>query len=97
VVGTPYQVALRLYHIAADHWPVIDAAYPSVDLIRLRAYRFLNFIYAWCLDHVEPDKREEWIYMLNQPLPGRETKPTESELEADAESFMAAMAQLKGA
>lgn len=96
VVRPPYQVALRLYSIAAEHWPVIDAAYPSVDLIRFPAYRFLNFVYAWAVERIPQDKLEEWIHMLNQPLPGREAKPTEEELIEDGESFMAAMAQMKG-
>jgi len=98
VVRPPYQVALRLYFIASEHWPLIDAAYPSVDLIRFPAHRFLNFVYAWATERVPPDKLEEWLHMLNQPLPGRERqKPTEDELQAEGESFMAAMATLKGA
>jgi hypothetical protein len=36
--------------------------------------------------------------MLNQPLNGSESEPSEAELEKDGESFMAAMATLtKGA
>ena len=97
MVRPPYHVALRLYYIASEHWPLIDASYPSVDLIRFPAHRFLNFVYAWAIERIPPDKIEEWMHMLNQPLSGREAKPTEDELEADGASFMAAMQTLKGA
>jgi hypothetical protein len=40
------------------------------------------------------EKREEWEFMLNAPLPGHEKQPMLSELtaEAEGEAFMAAMA-----
>lgn len=89
----PYQVALRLYLIAAERWPEVDAAYPSVDLIRFPPHRFLNFVYAWCLARIEPDKLEEWLYLLNQPLPGQEKKVTDAMAESEGESFMNLMTQ----
>lgn len=94
MVWPPYQVVLRLYYIASEHWPVIDAHYASVDLIRLPAHRFLNCVYAWCLDRVPPDKAEEWIIMLNEPLQGRAKKePSDMEAQIEGESFMNFMAQ----
>jgi hypothetical protein len=95
VVWPPYQVALRLYFIASEHWAVIDGENPGIDLIKLPAYRFLNFIYAWSLNRIEPDRREEWIHMLNAPLSGSESEPSEYEVEAEGDMFMAAMGTLK--
>jgi hypothetical protein len=94
VVRPPYPVALRLYLIAAERWPEIDAAYASVDLMRLPTYRFLNCIWTWCVDRVPSDKREDWITQMNEPLPGRKVKraPTQAELDADADTFMIALA-----
>lgn len=93
VDGPPYPVALRLYAIAAERWAEIDAAYLSVDLIRLPPHRFCNAVYAWCVQHMTPEKREEWDFMLNAPLPGHEqAAPTETVIEAEGEAFMAVMA-----
>lgn len=89
----PYQVALRLYAIAAERWPEVDAAYASVDLIRFPPHRFLNCVYAWCLDRIAPDKLEEWIHMLYQPLPGaKPAQVTEAQAEVEGQSFMNFMA-----
>ena len=66
----PYQVALRLYAIAEQRWPEVDAQYPSIDLIRLPADRFCNFVYRFCLEHLaKPEAREEFDMRLKEPLP----------------------------
>ena len=95
VVGKPYPRALRLYSIAADNWPLIDAHYASVDLIRFPPHRFLNCVYAWCVDRINPDKLEEWLFMLDSPLPGREKEVSAVQAADEGESFMALMAQVK--
>lgn len=92
VVRPPYPVALRLYLIAAQRWPEVDAAYASVDLIRFPPHRFLNCVQKWCLDRVEPDKQEEWWYQMNLPLPGREKKASPAQIEDEGEGFMSLMA-----
>lgn len=93
----PYQVVLRLFQIAEDRWPEIDAAYPSINLIKLPTHRFLNFVYAWAVAHIPPDKIEDFLFQLTAPLPGREkAKPTPSDADEDARLFMAAMQGLKG-
>jgi len=49
-------------------------------------------VWTWCLERVPDDKREEWIKQMNDPLPGSKSRgPTEAELQADADTFMAAM------
>jgi hypothetical protein len=53
-------------------------------------------MYAWCLNRVPPEKHEEWLHMLNKPLPGSESEPSQQEVEAEGELFMAAMGNLKG-
>lgn len=89
----PYTAALRLYAVAVERWAEIDAEYIAVDLIRLPPSRFLNCVYAWCLKRIDPKEREEWDRMLVAPLPGQETaKPTEAQLEAEGQDFMALMA-----
>jgi len=49
-------------------------------------------VYAWCVAHLEPEKREEWDAMLAAPLPGQERRATPATVEAEGESFMALMA-----
>lgn len=56
-------------------------------------HRFLNMIYAWCVKHIDPEKREEWEFMLTSPLPGRERQVTERDIEDEGAAFMALMAQ----
>jgi hypothetical protein len=88
----PYRVALRLYAVAAERWAELDADYIAVDLIRLPPHRFLNCVYKWCLDRIDPEKVEDWEMMLSAPLPGEKpAKPTESELEAEGAAFMQMM------
>lgn len=69
MVGPPYRVVLRLCAIAADRWAEVDAAYPSIDLIRLPIDRFCNFVYTWCIKYVDPKAFEEWKMALTAPLP----------------------------
>ena len=57
----------------------------------------MNFIYTWCLDRVDPEKREEWEMQLDLPLPGEEDRePSEAVLEMEGQNFMAAMMQAGG-
>jgi len=44
--------------------------------------------------HIDPEKREEWERMLNEPIPGRE--PTPLQLEQEAEDFMSFMGMMGG-
>lgn len=53
---------------------------------------------AWCLARIPEDKREEWDYEMNAPLPGESPKvPSRADTEADGEAFMNFMKQQKGA
>lgn len=84
---------LRLYVIAAERWPEIDGHYAAVDLITFPCHRFLNLVYAWCIERIPSDKREEWEMQLTAALPGREkARPTPSVAEQEGADFMAAMA-----
>lgn len=97
MVGKPYAVAIRLYGVAAEHWPELDAAFAAVDLIQLPAHRFLNCVRAWCLDRIEPEKREEWLAMLEMPLPWRpDAEPSQETLEREGQDFMNFMASMGG-
>jgi hypothetical protein len=92
----PYRVVARLFAIAEARWPEVDAAYPQVDLVRLRVPRFLNFVYAWAVKNVPPDKLDEWLMILNGPLPGEtyEDAPLWSD-EEEAAAFASAMSSLR--
>jgi hypothetical protein len=43
------------------------------------------------VQHLDPEKREEWDAMLAAPLPGQERRATPSTVEAEGEAFMALM------
>lgn len=93
--GPPFPTALRLYVIAAERWPEIDSAYASIDLIRYPPHRFMNLVYGWCVQRIDPEKREEWESMLADPLPNQVTEksaPTPFQAEDEGASFMATLA-----
>lgn len=53
----------------------------------------MNCIYAWCIERVPSEKREEWDMMLTEPLPGQEkAAPTPFQADQEAADFMATMA-----
>lgn len=91
---TPYAAAVRLYFICGERWPEIDAFYPNTDLLRLPTHQFLNYVYAWCLTQIDPEKREEWIRDLNEPFPGQE--PTPQQVEREMDDFTTVMGMLGG-
>jgi len=94
---TPYPAALRLYAIAEQRWAEVEASYATVDLFHVGPRKFLNLIFAWCVQRIDPDKREEWEVDLESPLPGREkAKPSERTIEREGADFMAAMMQHQG-
>lgn len=46
------------------------------------------------MERIPTDKKEEWLYQLDSPLPGQEKKtPSRAEVEADGEAFLALMKQ----
>lgn len=56
-------------------------------------HRFMNMVFAWCVERIEPDKREQWEMMLTEPLPGMEAAPaTPFQAEQEGADFMAALA-----
>lgn len=59
----------------------------------LPPHRFMNLVFAWCVERIEPEKREQWEMMLTEPLPGMETAPpTPIEAEQEGMDFMSTMA-----
>lgn len=95
----PYQAAHRLLAIAEARWAEVDAAYLQVDILTLPFDRFLNAVYAWCVQQfifAPPEKREEFDTMLTAPLETEGQSKTDKYKfsdEASADSFMAAMGQ----
>lgn len=56
--------------------------------MKLPIDRYLNFAWQWCMDRLDPEKREEWIMQMETPLPGATTKePTEAQLEREFEGW----------
>ena len=52
--------------------------------------KFLNLVLAWCLERIPDEKREEWLFQLEAPLPGSVARVSDTELQRDAEAFMSA-------
>jgi hypothetical protein len=53
----------------------------------------MNFVYAWCVERIPPEKREQWEIDLAAPLPGQErAAPTPFQAETEGADFMATMA-----
>lgn len=46
MVGAPYAAVVRLVGTAAETWEFLDAAHPTLDLVRLPFTKFLNIVYA---------------------------------------------------
>jgi hypothetical protein len=44
---------------------------------------------------MDPEKREEWEFMLDAPLPGHEHRVSQTELDRDAQAFLTAMGKQK--
>lgn len=52
-------------------------------------------MYVWALERLEPDKREEWIMLLDEPLPWAvEKAPSPEQLEREGADFMNFMHQM---
>lgn len=92
MVRPPYPVVVRLCTIAAERWPEIDAAYYQIRLIREKPHRFLNMVYAWCIERVEHDKLDEWLSDLNELLPWQDVD-SEAAIEMESQSFLDMMAK----
>jgi hypothetical protein len=77
--------------IAADRWHEIDgeAAMSGVDLEQLSLRRFLNAVHYWCLQRVED--AEEFLFRLEEPVPGRVRDADVRREIDDFASFMAVM------
>ena len=58
----------------------------------MRPHRYLNMVYAWCIERVESDKLADWINDLNDLLPWQDTQ-SEAAVNLESESFLAAMAK----
>ena len=86
----PYPVALRLYTVAAVRWAEVEAAYYQIDLLTVGPRKFLNLVYAWCVQWMDPEKREEWEQALNAPMEGTR-HPTDLQLEQEGADFMATL------
>ncbi len=56
-------------------------------------HRFCNLVYGWAIQRIEPEKREEWDYMLTAPFPGETEVVSEFRDEDEGASFMAMMGQ----
>ena len=78
---------MRLCQVAADKWPLLRTAYPSVNLLRLPGHDFLNFVYSFAIERLPSDKMEEWLVYLDELLDWQDTD-SEAAIEAESASFM---------
>lgn len=88
-------MTVRLFWIAADYWPLIDAYYHAspVPLLRMPHSRFLNMVYSWAITHiVESDKFHEWHDEMNDLLPWQDVT-SEAAVNLESDSFFAMQAK----
>lgn len=81
---------VRLCQIAADRWEEIDAHYHAspVPLLRMGPRRFASMVYVWCIERVPPEKLEQWIADLSEPLPWQDGDD-DAGAELESASFFA--------
>lgn len=97
VDGKPYPRAVRLYTILEIHWSSIDGANPTLDLLSLHPQKLLNIVRWWGLERIEPDKREQWEFDLDSPLPWEtDREPSPEQLEREGQDFMNFMTSFNG-
>jgi hypothetical protein len=90
VRGKSYGATVRLCQLAADRWPEIVSTYYLTNLLREPLWKFVSLVYAWCIERVDPDKLDEWIYDLNDLLEWQDADSAAAE-ELESASFMAMM------
>jgi hypothetical protein len=86
-------VILRLYGLADHYWPHLDAHYYQINLLHLPLHRFLNLVYSWLVERIDPEKRDMWEMMLQEPFEGQE--PNQMTDEEEGLAFMNAMAAIR--
>jgi hypothetical protein len=55
----------------------------------------MNLVYAWAVERIAPEKRQDWEMMLSEPLPSQVAKkadPTPFQAKDEEDAFMATMA-----
>lgn len=58
--------------------------------------KFLSVVYAWAVERIPGEKREQWEFDLDAPLPGREAKePSEEDLQREFDDFSNFMNSVK--
>lgn len=87
MVRPPYPVAVRLCVIASDRWPELDAAYYQINLLKQKPHRFANLVLAWVLSWADPEKVDEWLDSIAEPLPWQDMD-SEAAIEHESASFM---------
>lgn len=85
----PYQAVVRLCWVAADYFGLIEAAHPTLDLLRLPPRKFLNIVYLWVIERIPYDRIAEWQAELVELLPWQDSQSAAAE-ELESASFMAA-------
>jgi hypothetical protein len=99
VVVGPYPVVVRLHAIAAANWRVIDGEFAArgINPLTLRPDRFCHLIWYWAIQRIPAEDVDQWVADMEKPLPTatpKKRKPTQRELDLEAEGFMALYAQV---
>lgn len=87
-------MAVRLCSLAASRWAEIDAYYHAspTPLLRMKPHRFLNMVYAWAIERVPSDKRDDFEMDLVDLLPWQDVE-SEAAADMESQSFMNMMAK----
>jgi hypothetical protein len=66
-----------------------------VNLLRLPIQRFLNIVYTWAVKRIDPEKREQWEFDLDAPLPwSANQEPSQEQLDREGMDFLNFMNQV---
>lgn len=90
MVRPPYPTVLRLCSYAAVKWPEIEASYYQINLFKEKPSRFIRLVYAWFLQRIDPEKRDEFDMELAEMMPWQSTD-TDAAIDIESESFAAFM------
>jgi hypothetical protein len=94
-----YQAFVRLGQVAGVNWYALDGALAGkgIDPSSLSPRRLLAFVRTWVIEHIDPEKVEQWLAELDSPLPGTEPdKVSASTVQDEMDAFNAFSIEAKG-
>lgn len=85
---------VKLCFLGAERWDQIDAHYHAspVPLLRMAPHRYLNMVYSWAIERINPEKLDEWRDELHELLPWQDIN-SEAAINIESDSFFAMQAK----